>query len=85
MREVQSDEHVRSAYDATADEYAAAFRTTEPEHPVELAMVNHFAEWLRGRRTVLDAGCGAGRFLPILAGLRCEVEGLDRRTAWLTG
>lgn len=77
MHESQSDEQVRSAYDARADEYADAFRSTEPEQPVELAMVNHFAESLRGRRRVLDAGCGAGRFLPILADLGCEVEGLD--------
>jgi SAM-dependent methyltransferase len=77
MHEVQSDEQVRSAYDATADEYAGAFRCTEPEQPVELAMVNHFAGSLRGQRKVLDAGCGAGRFLPGLAGLCCEVEGLD--------
>lgn len=77
MHEVQSEEQVRLAYDATADEYADAFRSTEPEQPVELAMVKHFAELLRGQRRVLDAGCGAGRFLPILAGLRCGVEGLD--------
>lgn len=77
MHEVQSDEQVRLAYDAGADEYAVAFRSTEPEQPIELAMVDHFAESLPGQRRVLDAGCGAGRFLPILAGLRCEVEGLD--------
>lgn len=77
MQDVQSDEQVRVAYDATADEYAAAFRSTEPEQPVELAMVSHFAGSLRGQRRVLDAGCGAGRFLPILAGLRCEVDGVD--------
>jgi SAM-dependent methyltransferase len=73
----QSDELVRWAYDAIAVEYAATFRCTEPEQPVELAMVDYFAASLPGRRRVLDAGCGAGRFLPILAGLGCEVEGLD--------
>lgn len=77
MHEVQSEEQVRLAYDARADEYADAFRSTEPEQRIELAMVNHFAESLRGQRRVLDAGCGAGRFLPILAGLGCEVDGLD--------
>ncbi|HWJ81992.1 MAG TPA: methyltransferase domain-containing protein [Nocardioides sp.] len=77
MHEVQSAEQVRLAYDATADEYAAAFRSTEPEQPVELAMVGHFAASLRDPRRVLDAGCGAGRFLPVLADLGCDVEGLD--------
>lgn len=77
MHEAQSEEQVRRAYDSTADDYADAFRSTEPEQPLELAMVAHFARSLARRRRVLDAGCGAGRFLPILAGLRCEVEGLD--------
>ncbi len=77
VQEVQSDELVRLAYDAIADEYADTFRCTEPEQPLELAMVNHFAASLQGPRRVLDAGCGAGRFLPILAGLGCAVEGLD--------
>jgi SAM-dependent methyltransferase len=77
MDEAQSAEQVRLAYDARADEYADAFRSTEPEQPLELAMVEHFAASLQGRREVLDAGCGAGRFLPILAGLRCDVEGVD--------
>ena len=77
MHEAQSEDQVRSAYDATADEYARAFRSTEPEQPLELAMVSHFAGSLRGTRKVLDAGCGAGRFLPILAGLGCEVDGVD--------
>jgi SAM-dependent methyltransferase len=77
VHEVQSDDQIRAAYEARADEYAAAFRCTEPEQPVELAMIEHFAASLRGQRRVLDAGCGAGRFLPILANLGCRVEGVD--------
>jgi SAM-dependent methyltransferase len=77
VEQTQPPDQVRSAYDARADEYAAAFRSTEPEQRIELAMVDHFAALLGGERRVLDAGCGAGRFLPILAGLGCEVEGID--------
>jgi ubiquinone/menaquinone biosynthesis C-methylase UbiE/uncharacterized protein YbaR (Trm112 family) len=33
-------------------------------------------EWLRGK-WILDAGCGAGRFLDVASGARCEVVGID--------
>ncbi len=68
---------MRLAYDEVADTYADQFRSTEPELPVELAMLEHFVSLLPGERRVLDAGCGAGRMLPVLAGLGCLVEGVD--------
>ena len=68
---------MRAAYDEVADSYADHFRCTEPEQDVELAVVAHFASLLPGRREVLDAGCGAGRMMPLLAGLGCAVSGLD--------
>lgn len=74
----QSEKAVKTAYDQVADDYADAFASTEPELPVELAMVEHFVSLLpRGRSRVLDAGCGAGRMLPLLAGLGCQVVGMD--------
>lgn len=33
-------------------------------------------EWLRGK-WILDAGCGAGRFLDVASGAGCEVVGVD--------
>lgn len=68
---------MRLAYDEVADTYADHFQSTEPELPVELAMVKHFASLLPGERRVLDAGCGAGRMMPVLAALKCRVEGVD--------
>ena len=68
---------MRAAYDEVADTYADHFRGTEPELPVELAMIAHFASLLTGERRVLDAGCGAGRMMPVLAALGCRVEGVD--------
>jgi SAM-dependent methyltransferase len=68
---------VRRAYDEVADTYADHFRSTEPELAVELSMVEHFASLLSGERRVLDAGCGAGRMMPVLAALGCRVQGID--------
>jgi len=70
--------HVRAVYDAVADDYADHFRTTEPEQPIELAMVAHFASLLpQPDPDVLDAGCGAGRMLPVLADAGCRAVGVD--------
>ena len=67
-----------AVYDQVADDYADHFPTTEPEQPVELAMIAHFAALLPAdSRHVLDAGCGAGRMLPVLAGAGCRAVGVD--------
>ncbi|MDC5698897.1 methyltransferase domain-containing protein [Intrasporangium calvum] len=67
----------KKAYDTVADVYADRFTATEPEQPVELAMIDHFAGLLHEPRRVLDAGCGAGRMLPYLAAQGCRPEGVD--------
>ena len=77
VKKPQNEQGVRTAYDEVADSYADYFRSTEPEAPVELAMIEHFASLLSGGKRVLDAGCGAGRLLPVLAELTCSVEGVD--------
>ena len=68
---------IRGAYDEIADAYADHFPSTEPEQPVDLAMVEHFVAALGPDPLVLDAGCGAGRMMPFLAGLGCRIEGVD--------
>ncbi|GGC82248.1 methyltransferase [Tersicoccus solisilvae] len=72
-----AEDVVRRAYDTVADAYADAFASTEPELPVDLAMIEHFVSLLAQPRDVLDAGCGAGRMMPLLAGLGCRVQGVD--------
>lgn len=67
----------RAAYDRVADLYADHFPSTEPEQSGELAQVDRFVNLLAPPRDVLDAGCGAGRFLPYLAERGCHVEGID--------
>ncbi len=74
----QPDEAMtRTAYDLVADVYADRFTATEPEQPLDLAMIDHFVGLLPAPRRVLDAGCGAGRMLPYLAARGCRPEGVD--------
>lgn len=68
---------VGRAYDRGADVYADAFRSTEAEQSVDLAMIELFATMLGESARVLDAGCGAGRLLPVLARFGCRPEGID--------
>ena len=72
-------DEVRTAYDAIAEDYAAAYPTTEPEAALDLAMVDHFVGLLceRGGMRVLDAGCGTGRMARYLTDHGCAVTGVD--------
>jgi ubiquinone/menaquinone biosynthesis C-methylase UbiE len=73
-----SEGHVKAVYDQVADDYADHFVSTEPEQQIELAMAAHFAALLPERsRDVLDAGCGAGRMLPVLANAGRHAVGVD--------
>lgn len=67
----------RQTYGLVADAYADFFRSTEGEQPIDLAMIGHFSAGLGADPLVVDAGCGAGRMMPVLASLGCRVEGID--------
>ena len=70
---------VRHAYDTVAEDYAAYLPDTRAEAPLDLAMVDAFAEAVASGddARVLDAGCGAGRMSRYLAERGCLVEGVD--------
>ncbi len=70
---------VRHAYDTVAEDYATHLPDTRAEAPLDLAMVDAFAEAVTSgdRARVLDAGCGAGRMSRYLAERGCLVEGVD--------
>jgi SAM-dependent methyltransferase len=70
---------VRRAYDTVAEDYAAYLPDTRAETPLDLAMVDAFADAVgtdAGAR-VLDAGCGTGRMSRYLAARGSLVEGVD--------
>ena len=70
---------VRHAYDTVAEDYAAYLPDTRAEAPLDLAMVDAFADAVTSGddAQVLDAGCGAGRMSRYLAERGCLVEGVD--------
>ena len=70
---------VRHAYDTVAEDYATYLPDTRAEAPLDLAMVDAFAEAVTSGADarVLDAGCGAGRMSRYLAERGCLVEGVD--------
>ncbi len=70
---------VRRAYDVVATDYATYLPDTRAEAPLDLAMVDAFAEVVAagGDARVLDAGCGAGRMSRYLADRGCLVQGVD--------
>ncbi|WP_375504896.1 class I SAM-dependent DNA methyltransferase [uncultured Jatrophihabitans sp.] len=71
-------EQVRSTYDAVAEVYAARFPSTEPEQPIDLAMIDHFLSVLpAGGAQVLDSGCGTGRMSRYVSDRGCRVRGVD--------
>jgi hypothetical protein len=70
---------VRLAYDTVAEDYATHLPDTRVEAPLDLAMIDAFAEVVAASNDpqVLDAGCGAGRMSRYLAERGCMVQGVD--------
>lgn len=70
---------VRSAYDTVAETYSTVIPDTGFEAPLDMAMVDHFIAHLRAAadRTVVDAGCGAGRMTSYLSHAGLNVSGVD--------
>jgi SAM-dependent methyltransferase len=70
---------VRLAYDTVAETYVDVLPDTRAEAPLDLAMIDAFAEAVTvgDDPRVLDAGCGAGRMSRYLAERGCVVHGVD--------
>lgn len=67
----------REGYDATAAAYAERFHDHIDGKPFELGMLNAFASAVGAGGRVADVGCGTGATTAKLAGLGCDVIGID--------
>jgi trans-aconitate methyltransferase len=62
----------RPIYTSFAWAYDLVVPSAAPPHPADVARL------LAGRRTIVDAGCGTGRFAAFLADRGFDVTGIDR-------
>lgn len=72
-----SREDVRASYDRMADEYARRIAGELAHKPVDRALLDAFAERVRGAGHVVDAGCGPGHVTRYLADRGVDASGLD--------
>ena len=69
----------RDGYDVVAEEYARLLPTLDAETPLDVAMIDDFADRCAsaGAGLVIDAGCGTGRVSAHLAERGLPVIGID--------
>lgn len=68
---------LKASYDAVAASYAAKFMTELDHKPLDRALLDCFAELVRGPAPVLDVGCGPGQITRALHARGLEVTGVD--------
>jgi len=79
MDELKHVRETRDGYDSVADEYFERFKHSLQEHPLHRAMIDVFAELVRGSGSlpVADIGCGPGAVTEYLRTLGLRVRGID--------
>jgi len=68
---------VRTGYDAVCDEYARRFQRELDRKPFDRALLDRFAETMRGAGRVADIGCGPGHISRYLHERGVDVVGVD--------
>lgn len=69
--------NTQTSYDRVAAEYARAIYNELAGKPFDRAVLDRFAERLRGRGVACDMGCGPGQIARYLADRGLEVVGVD--------
>ena len=73
----EAQDAIRRSYDRVAEEYAERFLRELASKPLDRAILDVFAEAMRGRGPVLDIGCGPGQVARYLFDRGAAVEGVD--------
>ena len=73
----QQRAETQTSYDRIADEYARQIYGELAGKPLDRAILDRFAERLRGRGVVCDMGCGPGQIGRYLADRGLRVVGVD--------
>lgn len=68
---------VQMSYDQVAEEYASHFTEELGHKPLDRALLNRFAEEVRGAGRVYDLGCGPGHIARYLSDHGLSVAGID--------
>jgi SAM-dependent methyltransferase len=68
---------VQISYDRVAAPYAARFSYELAQKPLDRALLDYFAEQVRGRGPVVDVGCGPGQVAYYLHTRGVPISGLD--------
>ncbi|HEU4328169.1 MAG TPA: methyltransferase domain-containing protein [Roseiflexaceae bacterium] len=77
MTHVQQNSAVQASYDRVAAEYARRIAGELAHKPLDRALLDRFAERMRGAGPVADLGCGPGHVTHYLAERGVEAFGLD--------
>jgi SAM-dependent methyltransferase len=75
--EPPSREDVRASYDRVAGEYARRIAGELANKPLDRALLDAFADRVRGAGPIADLGCGPGHVARYLADRGADVFGLD--------
>jgi SAM-dependent methyltransferase len=73
----QQPSAIQASYDRIAAEYAARFRDELVHKPLDRALLNCFAELVRGYGPVGDVGCGPGQVARYLHERGLDIVGID--------
>jgi RimJ/RimL family protein N-acetyltransferase/SAM-dependent methyltransferase len=68
---------IRESYDRVAPAYAQNLFSELDHKPLDRALLDAFAEAVRGRGPVVDVGCGPGQVARYLEGRAVSISGLD--------